>query len=223
MSDVSKGTGWWRAADGYWYPPYTRDRGGLWSGPTPPVVTPVARMAPVSPRPSSWWHHRGSLAFLAAALVAIALLLAVVGSSSGTAARPPARLGQVVYDGGMVFRVASVTCGVTHLGTRYFGATAPSGSQWCIAAVAVANTTTSSQAFAAWDQYALDGSGRTLPVDTSVIPYLTGDGRALYADLNPGVVIGVRMPFELPRSGHLAALELHDSAISTAVTVENKR
>lgn len=223
MSDVSKGSGWWQAADGFWYPPYTRGSGGPWSGPTTPVAAPVARMAPVSPQPPGWWHHReGTLAFLAAALVAVALLVGVAGSSPAFTSRPSVHLGQVVDDDGMVFRVARVTCGVTHLGSRDFGSTAPAGSQWCIASVGVANTATSSQAFAAWDQYAVDSSGRTLAVDTSAIPYLDGDGHALYADLNPGVVIGVRMPFELPKSGHIAAFELHDSAISTAVTIENR-
>jgi hypothetical protein len=224
MSDVSRGSGWWQAADGYWYPPYTRESGGVWPGPTPPVAVPVARLAPVSPQIPGWWHYReATMAFLAAGLVAIALVVGLAGSSAGQPTRGSVHLGQVISDGGMVFRVASVSCGLTHLGSRYFGATAPSGSQWCIASVGVANTTATSQGFAAWDQYAVDSLGKTLSVDTSAITYLVGDGQALYADLNPGAVIGVRIPFELPRSAHIATFELQDSAISTAVTVENKR
>jgi hypothetical protein len=169
------------------------------------------------------WRHdrRATLAVLVAALVAVGLLVAA--SSSGPATEPPVRLGQVVYDDGIVFRVAGVTCGLTHLGSRDLGTTAVPGNQWCIAAVGVANTTTSTQGFAAWDQYAVDSRGRILPADTSAIPYLTGDGQALYASLSPGAVVGVRIPFELPQSSRLAAFELHDSAISTAVTVENER
>lgn len=224
MSDVSRGTGWWRAADGYWYPPYTRSGSGPSPGPTPPAGAPAAHRAPVSAQAMSWWHRSETpLALVVAGLVAVALLVAAAGSSSGTPSSPSVHLGQVVYDDGMVFRVAGVACGVTHIGTRYFGATAPPGTQWCIASVGVANTTTTSQGFAAWDQYAVDTSGRNLPADTTAIPYLTGDGNALYADLDPGVVTGVRIPFELPRSGRIAAIELHDTAISPAVTVENTR
>jgi Domain of unknown function (DUF4352) len=223
MSDVSRGSGWWQAPDGYGYLPFTRESGRAWSGPTPPLAGPAARMAPVSPPIPGWWHYReATLAFLAAALVAVALIVGLAGSSAGQPTRRSVHLGQVISDGGMVFRVAGVTCGLTHLGTRYFGATAPNGGQWCVASVGVANTTATSQGFAAWDQYAVDSSGKTLSVDTSAITYLAGDGQALYADLNPGAVIGVRIPFELPRSAHIVAFELQDSAISTAVTVENK-
>ncbi len=203
------------------HPPTTRRAEWLRPGPTPGSAA-AGRAATVRPVPTPWWHdRRTTLAFLVAALVAVGLLVAA--SSPGPATEPSVRLGQVVYDDGMVFRVAGVTCGLTHLGSSYLGTTALPGNQWCIAAVGVANTTTSTQGFAAWDQYAVDSRGRILPADTSAIPYLAGDGQALYASLSPGAVVGVRIPFELPRSSRLAAFELHDSAISTAVTIENER
>lgn len=229
MSDVSRGDGWWRAADGLWYPPYMRSGDPRLQAPrpaavAPTAVAPTAGLAAASPRPTSPWRSREApFAFAVAALAAVALLVGAAGWSSGTPSPSSGHVGQVVYDGGMVFKVAGITCGVTHVGSRYFGTTAPAGSQWCIAAVGVANTTATPQGFAAWNQYAVDTSGRSLPADMSAMPYLSSDGDALYAALEPGAVIEFRIPFRLSRSGRIDAVELHASATSAAVTVENRR
>lgn len=121
------------------------------------------------------------------------------------------------------FTVTKVQCGVTHIGTSTFGTTAPSGSQWCLVSMTVANDKTKSQGFSASNQYAIDASGKKLSADTQAIIGITGDTQAEFTTINPGVHITVVVPFQLASSDSIAKFELHDSAFSNGVTVLNQK
>lgn len=139
-----------------------------------------------------------------------------------TTAPPTPHIGQVAKDGDFAFTVTNVQCGITQVGTSTFGTTAPSGSQWCLVSMSVANDKTHSQLFSASNQYAIDASGKKLSADTGAIFYLPNDSQALDTTVNPGVHITAVVPFQLASSDTIAKFELHDSAFSGGVTVLNQ-
>lgn len=139
-----------------------------------------------------------------------------------TTAPSAPHIGQVAKDGDFAFTVTKVQCGVTQLGTTTFGTTAPSGSQWCLVSMTVANDKSQSQTFSSSNQYAIDSSGKKLSADTKAIFSLKHDTQAEFTTVNPGVHITVVVPFELASSDTIAKFELHDSAFSGGVTVLNK-
>lgn len=140
-------------------------------------------------------------------------------ATTTTTSRP--RIGQTANDGEVAFTVTSVQCGVTHVGSGDSGRNVPSGSQWCLTYLTVSNEGTQPLAFAAANEDAVDAAGHQLPVDTSAVPYLTGDTKAISATVAPGARLDVVEPFQLGASDSITAFVLHASPSSAGVTVAN--
>lgn len=210
---------WWLGPDGRWHPP---------AAPRPPVEQAAQPPAPPelpNRQPESvnrqnrrtLWITLGSVA---AVLIIVGTVVGATHSTSGSGA-PAGHLGQVVRDGDLAFKVYTVTCGVTQLGSGDFGTTAPPGSQWCIANIGVVNTATDPQLFSASDQYAIDTSGQRLSADAGAMLYMATD--KIDATLNPGVATAFRIPFELSKSARITSFVLHSATFSDGVVVKNER
>jgi hypothetical protein len=218
MPNASGGeSGWWQAADGNWYPPDFRTG-----------RPPRRRIRP-------WVLVAGGVVVLVGLLVlgSLGKHSSTETATTSTTTAPAGHLGEVVYDGNFSFDVRGVTCGITHIGPgtpttltttepASFGTTAPTGSQWCEARLIVQNIGTTSQTFFASNQYAIDTSGQRLSADTGAMFYTKTFGTTIKT-LNPGVSIGVVIPFQLPSTDQISAFQLHDSSFSNGVEVENKR
>lgn len=133
---------------------------------------------------------------------------------------PSPHIGQVAKDGDFAFRITSVQCGLTTIGSSPLTETAPTGSQWCLTNMTVKNIKGAAQEYFPSNQYAFDGKGRKLSADTGALIYLPGSG-PLVATINPGVSISAVVPFQLPASSKIQKFVLHDSAFSNGVTVWN--
>jgi uncharacterized protein DUF4352 len=203
---------WWLGPSGRWHRPNAR--------PSDQETAPVPISTPDEP-PN---HQNRRVLWIVLGSVAVVLVIvgAIVGatnkSPSGSGA-PAGHLGQVVHDGDLAFKIYTVTCGVTQIGSEDFGTTAPSGSQWCIADIGVVNTATGPQLFSASDQYAIDTSRQRLSADTGAMLFLKTD--KIDVTLNPGVVTAFRIPFELSKSARITSFVLHSATFSDGVTVTN--
>jgi len=134
---------------------------------------------------------------------------------------PTPHIGQVAKDGNFAFKVVSVQCGTTTLGTEPLTTTAPAGSQWCLANMEVKNIKGDSRAFSASDQYAFDGKNRKLDADAGSIIYMPNGSSSIFETVNPGVIITVTVPYQMPTTSKIKKFELHDSPFSGGVTVWN--
>jgi hypothetical protein len=249
VSDSDNGD-WWQASNGQWYPPATHptNHGEVPGEVSPAALAPQPAMQTSGPSPwppappgypptppfvgqgagapSTKQSHKTLWIVLGSVVGALVLIGVIVGAthpggSTSGSENPSGHLGQTVSDGDFEFRVVTVTCGSTLIGSTVFGTRAPAGSKFCIAGIAVGNKSTSAQLFSASDQKAIDTSGQELSADTGAMLFMTTN--KVVATLNPGVAIAVRIPFELPESARISSFELHDSAFSGGVSVENRR
>lgn len=136
---------------------------------------------------------------------------------------PTPHIGQVAKDGDFAFTITKVQCGVTTLGTSPIDTVAPTGSQWCLVNMNVKNIKSGSQTYFVSNQYAFDGKNRKLKADGGSLIYVPNGGSDVAAQVNPGVIISVTVPFQLPTTSRIKKFELHDSAFSNGVTVWNVR
>jgi Domain of unknown function (DUF4352) len=210
---------WWLGPDGRWHPP---------AAPRQPVQE--AAQSPVPPElPNSETESRNrqnrrtlwiTLGSVAAVLIIVGTIVGATHSTPSSSA-PAGHLGQVVRDGDLAFKIYTVTCGATQIGSGDFGTTAPPGSQFCIANIGVVNTTTGPQLFSASDQYAIDTSGQRLSADTGAMLFMKTD--KIDATLNPGVATAFSIPFELSKSARITSFVLHSATFSDGVVVKNER
>ncbi len=159
-----------------------------------------------------------------AVLIAVALGDLLGGGTSG--ARPPAAgpmpgIGQVARDGGFAFTVQGEVCGAAAAravsGRSGAGETIPPGATECIFTVKVTNDGGTPDTFLDSNQYGFDAAGRQFATDSTGAFYLHGDQNA--TQLNPGMTIIARVPFQIPASDTITRLELHGSMFSHGVLV----
>jgi hypothetical protein len=134
---------------------------------------------------------------------------------------PSPHIGQVAKDGDFAFTVTSVQCGLTSVGTDPLTETAPAGTQWCVANMTVKNIKSAAQTFSSSNQKAVDGHGNELSADVTALVYLPNGAQSEFATVNPGVSISGQVPFQLPATGKIVKVILHDSLFSGGVTVYN--
>lgn len=96
MSDVSRGPGWWQAANGKWYPPQPMPRGAPPPSPPPgPYVGPMpGSSAPLAPGPSTSHRPPGANSSVRpkwliplVACGGLFLLVALIGAIGGSSAK----------------------------------------------------------------------------------------------------------------------------------------
>ncbi len=131
-----------------------------------------------------------------------------------------AGIGTVVKDGDFAFKVESWSCNPADakaVDPDGFGEHVPANAQECIAAIKVSDDKGDAQSFFDSDQFAYDSNGRKFSADTQGGIYLHGDQDG--QQLNPGISVVAKVPFQIPRTGKVVRLALHDSAFSGGVTV----
>jgi Domain of unknown function (DUF4352) len=126
-------------------------------------------------------------------------------------------LNSAVRDGAFEFVVTSVTCGHTEIVNGWLRAQ-PQG-QYCIAEMTVANIGREARHFADGSQRAYGPQGHTYAADTGAGVVANGNGNAWWNVVNPGNSIAAKVVFDLPPTGTISVLELHDSPFSGGVKV----
>lgn len=182
---------------------------------------------------------RNVLLSVGGALVLLVVLVVAFGGGSGAqspaassstapADSPPAApaaaapgIGQAVRDGDFAFTVRSWICGAPAAaavaGSDGFGETLPAGAVECIATMTVTDDKAQAQTFFDGAQFAYDAKGRQFSADSNGSIYLAGDQDA--TQLNPGVTITAKVPYQIPAGTTIVRLMLHDSDFSNGVTV----
>ncbi|MHB1210564.1 MAG: DUF4352 domain-containing protein [Acidimicrobiales bacterium] len=174
-------------------------------------------------------------------IVAILALAIVIGShsdhrstpavaSSGRTSTAAARsnptvpsapgIGQVAKDGDFAFVVKSVSCGAqaaAAVNAGGIGERVPTGAQECIVSMSVTNDKTQAQTFFDSNQYGYDAKGRQFSADSNGSIFLAGDQDM--DQINPGITVTARVPFQIPAGDTMVKIVLHDSAYSGGVTV----
>lgn len=93
----------------------------------------------------------------------------------------------------------------------------PPGSKECPVKLRVTDDKGEAQTYFASNQFAIDAAGHQLTADDNDI-FLN----AAHDDtqINPGVSLTVLVPYNLPKTEQIVALELHDSEFSGGVRVQ---
>jgi len=141
-------------------------------------------------------------------------------STSAAGAALPG-IGQIVHDGDFAFTVERVSCGAaaaSAVSAGGIGEKVPAGAKECIVTIKVTDDKGRAQTFFDSNQYAYDARGRQLSADTTGSIYLNGSQDA--TQVNPGITITARVPFQIPASDRMVRLVLHDSAFSGGVSVK---
>jgi hypothetical protein len=142
----------------------------------------------------------------------------VIRTAPAHAARP--ELGRVVYDGDFAFTVTHISCGAAAaraVSAGGIGETVPAGARECIFTIRVTDDKGTAQTFFDSNQYAYDAGGRQFSADSKGGIYLHGDQD--FTQVNPGITIVARVPFQIPAGDRIVRLVLHDSAYSGGVSV----
>jgi hypothetical protein len=188
---------------------------------------------PPAPRPPKHSARNGCLlvagGLLALIVIGVAIGSATGNSSSGTggssgpapaAAPAAATFGQVAKDGDFAFTVENETCGAAAAAAVYAGGvgeTVPAGAVECIFTIKITDDKGVAQTFFDSNQYAYDAAGRQYSADTNASVFLQGDMDN--TQVNPGITITAKLPFQIPAADKLTQLQLHDSMFSGGVTV----
>ena len=156
---------------------------------------------------------------------------AVVPTQSATAvyvvhtSRPSSALGPAlpglntaVQDGKFEFVVASVSCGHPSVSRAFISRSAQ--GQFCLVVLSVRNVGTKSQTFTDVFQKATGPGGDSYGADTAAGALANTDGTNVWTLINPGNKVSGTIVFDIPTAASLAAVELHDSALSHGVTVK---
>jgi len=139
------------------------------------------------------------------------------GASGGSSSNP--RLGQPADDGTFRFVVNSVACGIPSVGDVANGLGATAQGQFCKVNMTVKNIGTSSGDFFSSNQYAYDASGNQYSDSSDAEIYANS---TILSTINPGNSSTGNVYFDIPKGTSLAYFELHDSAFSGGVRVDNK-
>jgi hypothetical protein len=145
---------------------------------------------------------------------------ASASASSPTPTKPGTPgMHQVARDGDFAFVVEHKSCGAASaaaVDADGMGETVPAGARECIFTIKITDDKGDAQTWFAENQYAYDKAGHRLSADDNAT-FLSGENDD--TQVNPGISIKVKLPFQIPESDRITRLELHDSAFSGGVTV----
>lgn len=213
------------------------------TGPPPPGAYPYQPYQPMPQPPQRRSGLRkgcliGGLGCggLIVVVIIIAAIGAAVGGSkssnsgsqaaSGSGGGAPAASaepgpGQVARDGDFAFVLQSSYCGnsaARAVGEGGFGESVPASAIECIFTIKVTDDEGTAQTFFDGNQYAYDSAGQQFSADNDGGTFLKGDQDD--TQVNPGITITAKVPFQIPRGVKITRLVLHDSAFSGGVTVK---
>ena len=126
-------------------------------------------------------------------------------------------LNQPVRDGKFEFVVTAVSCGHEEIVNGFLRAQ-PQG-RFCVVDLTVANIGTEPRHFADGNQRAYGPDGKQYAADTGAGVVANGNGQAWWNVINPGNSVAAKVVFDLPPTGTISTLELHDSGFSGGVKV----
>jgi hypothetical protein len=201
--------------------------------PQPPQYQPPA------PRPPRHSARNGCL-WVAGGLLALIMFGAVIGAVTGgsnstsggsgtapaaapaatTEAPPAPTFGQAALDGDFAFVVERESCGAraaAAVNAGGIGETVPGGAVECIFTIKITDDKGVAQTFFDSNQYAYDAAGKQYSADTNASVFLQGDQDN--TQVNPGISIIAKLPFQIPAGDRITQLQLHDSMFSGGVTV----
>ena len=124
---------------------------------------------------------------------------------------------QPVRDGKFEFVVKSLKCGAPKVGGQYLEAKAQ--GQFCLATISVKNIGTEAQTFDASSQEAKNGE-ITYKADSMASIYANKDPNTFLNQINPGNSVTAVVVFDIPKTGKIESLLLHDSPFSDGVAVK---
>lgn len=140
--------------------------------------------------------------------------------AAAPAAPPAPTFGQVAKDGDFAFVVERESCGAAAAAAVYaggMGETVPAGAVECIFTIRVTDDKDTAQTSFDSNQYAYDAAGRQFSADSNASAFLSGDMDN--TQVNPGITITTKLPFQIPANDKITQLQLHDSMFSGGVTV----
>jgi len=149
-------------------------------------------------------------------LVAAAVAAIVAGAGAyALMARPkhPAE----TSDGGFVFDVGPVRCGVPTVGPAELPQTA--NGQFCLVDVTVRNTGPEPALLDPGAQEALDAQGRRYPMSDRAAVFVNDGDPTLLEEIRPGASVPGVLPFELPAGVAPVAVQLRERIGSAGVRV----
>jgi Domain of unknown function (DUF4352) len=217
----------------YGQPPYGQQYAPTGTQSAPPG----SPWQPPAPPPKRSWFARHKILTGLGALVVLIVIIAVAsgggststgdssaasagtaGGSSSDESTSAGKVGAPVRDGKFEFTVTKVRCGVPSVGPE--GLAQAAEGQFCLVSLKVANIGDKPQTLDASSQYGYDAHGRKLNADGGAgILVNPAGGGAFLNDINPGNSANAVVVFDVPKSGTLTKLELHDSPFSGGVDV----
>lgn len=147
-----------------------------------------------------------------------AATLVAVGAGSGAyalMARPQHPAGP--SDGGFVFDVGTVKCGVETVGPAELPQRA--NGQFCLVDVSVRNSGSEPELLDPGAQQVIDAQGRSYPESDRAAVFVNDRDPSLLEEIGPGRSVPGVLPFELPPGVSPVAVELRERLGSTGVRV----
>lgn len=157
------------------------------------------------------------VAGVTATVVRSALDSAGGSGGAGAAAAEPAGFDDPVRDGQFEFVVSALACGDSELVNGILRAQAQ--GQFCVVELRVTNIGDEPRHFADGLQQAYSPDGDQYAADTHAGVVANGSGAAVWNVINPGNTVQAKVVFDIPANASIAAVELHDSALSGGVRV----
>jgi hypothetical protein len=149
-------------------------------------------------------------------LVAAALAALAAGSGAyALMARPKHPAGP--SDGGFVFDVGTVKCGVGTVGPAELPQRA--NGQFCLVDVTVHNVGTEPELLDPGAQEAIDAQGRHYPMSDRAAVFVNDRDPTLLEEIPPGRTVPGVLPFELPSGVSPVAVQLREKVGSAGVRV----
>jgi hypothetical protein len=139
------------------------------------------------------------------------------GGGGGGKANP--KLNQPVRDGKFEFTVTKVQCGVTKVGDEYLNKAAQ--GQYCLITVNVKNIGNEARTFTGANQHAFGAGGVKYDNDGAAEIYANSQTQTFLEQINPGNGVTGVLVFDIPKDATITRFELHDSAFSGGVSVDN--
>ncbi len=196
--------------------------------PYPPHQQPIYQSVPVPlpplPPPPQRPKRTGRLVLFVVLAVVVLCGGAVLGAAAAlnhsvnrATATGQGRMNTPVRDDGLEFTVASVSCGKTFEGYGSF--TTNAQGQFCEVSVTVRNVGTDARVFAGGLQKAKAADGTTYRDNAEAESRVNSDARTWFTPINPGNQVQGVLVFDIPKSGRIAALELHGGLLSPGAVI----
>lgn len=129
--------------------------------------------------------------------------------------------GRIARDGDFAFVLEGATCGKAAARAVWaagYGEKVPGDATECIFKIRVTDDKGEAQTFFDSNQYVYDSRGRQYSADDDASTFLKGDKDD--TQVNPGITITAKVPFQFPDGINPKRLVLHDSEFSGGVTVK---